>query len=157
RFCRCVVWVAGVMFVIPGVSVPGIAGVLLVIASLVLVTLERMPTTTDDWLSLGRTLTPFAFSMAAAMVGAFTLAWYLPNIPYANRLILPPPADDADTADILGAQPAPAPLLGAIGVAATALRPAGKVQFGEDFLDVVAEGDYVNAGSRVQVIEIEGN
>jgi membrane-bound ClpP family serine protease len=156
-FILGLVLIAVEIFVIPGVSVPGIAGVLLVIASLVLVTLERMPTTTDDWLSLGRTLTTFAFSMAAAMVGAFTLAWYLPNIPYANRLILPPPADDADTADILGAQPGHAALLGAIGVAATALRPAGKVQFGEDFLDVVAEGDYVNAGSRVQVIEIEGN
>ena len=48
-------------------------------------------------------------------------------------------------------------LLGAIGVAATPLRPSGKAQIGDDFLDVVAEGDYVAPGSRVQVIEIEGN
>jgi len=48
-------------------------------------------------------------------------------------------------------------LLGAIGVAVTTLRPSGKAQFGEEFLDVIAEGDYVNPGSRVQVIEIEGN
>jgi membrane-bound serine protease (ClpP class) len=50
-----------------------------------------------------------------------------------------------------------AALLGAIGVTATPLRPAGKVQFGEDFVDVVAEGSYVQPGTRVQVIEIEGN
>ena len=48
-------------------------------------------------------------------------------------------------------------MLGAIGVAATPLRPAGKAQIGDDFLDVVAEGDYVQPGSRIQVIEIEGN
>jgi membrane-bound serine protease (ClpP class) len=49
-------------------------------------------------------------------------------------------------------------LLGAIGVAATPLRPAGKVQFGDQFVDVVAEGGsgYVEPGTRVQVIEIEG-
>jgi membrane-bound serine protease (ClpP class) len=49
------------------------------------------------------------------------------------------------------------PLLGAVGVAATPLRPAGKVQFGDEFVDVVAEGGYVPPGARVQVVEIEGN
>lgn len=143
------------IFVIPGVSFPGIAGVLLVIFSLVLVTLEKMPETTQDWVNLGATMTTFGLSMAAALVGAVMLAWYLPNIPYANRLILQPPTDETESADTASATPH-AGLLGAIGVTATPLRPAGKVQFGEDFLDVVAEGDYVNAGVRVQVIEIEG-
>ena len=156
-FILGLVLIAVEIFVIPGISVPGIAGVLLVIVSLVLVTLERMPETTEDWVSLGHTLTTFALSMAVALVGAFTLAWYLPSIPYANRLILKPPPDDTDAEENLGAGPSYAALLGAIGVAATPLRPAGKVQFGEEFLDVVAEGDYVNAGCRVQVIEVEGN
>jgi membrane-bound serine protease (ClpP class) len=53
-------------------------------------------------------------------------------------------------------QPAPS-LLGAIGEAATPLRPAGKARFGDDFLDVVSEGDYVSPGARIQVVEIEGN
>ena len=37
------------------------------------------------------------------------------------------------------------------------LRPAGMAQFGERFVDVVTEGNFVPAGARVQVIEIEGN
>jgi membrane-bound serine protease (ClpP class) len=37
------------------------------------------------------------------------------------------------------------------------LRPAGKARFGDDFVDVIAEGSYVLPGARVQVIEIEGN
>ena len=49
------------------------------------------------------------------------------------------------------------PLLGAIGVAVSPLRPAGKMQFGDEFVDVVAEGGYIAPGTRVQVIEIEGN
>ena len=50
-----------------------------------------------------------------------------------------------------------AALLGAIGVAATTLRPAGMAQFGDQYIDVVAEGSYLPAGTRVQVVEIEGN
>ncbi len=44
-----------------------------------------------------------------------------------------------------------------IGIAETPLRPAGKARFGDDYLDVISEGDYIMPGSRVQVIEIEGN
>jgi membrane-bound serine protease (ClpP class) len=71
---------------------------------------------------------------------------------------VPPSEEDAPGEDsIAPATDARAALLGAIGVAATTLRPAGKARFGDDYLDVIAEGDYVNPGSRVQVIEIEGN
>ena len=50
-----------------------------------------------------------------------------------------------------------AALLGAVGTSATALRPAGMAQFGEAYIDVVSEGNYIPAGVRVQVVEIEGN
>jgi membrane-bound ClpP family serine protease len=156
-FILGLVLIAVEIFVLPGLGVTGITGLLLVIVSLVLVTLERMPETSQDWVNLGTTLITFALSMAAALVGAFMLAWYLPSIPYANRLILKPPTDDPEAEDVPNAVSTYAGLLGAIGIAATPLRPAGKAQFGEDYLDVIAEGDYVNLGSRVQVIEIEGN
>jgi membrane-bound ClpP family serine protease len=147
------------IFVLPGFGVTGISGILLVVASLVLVTLERMPETTQDWVNLGTRLSGFGISLVVAIIGAFVLAWYLPHLPYASRLVLVPPTEDEGTGDEAGG-PAPdarAALLGAIGVAATTLRPAGKARFGDDYLDVIAEGDYVNPGSRVQVIEIEGN
>src|SRR5207248_2071364 len=89
---------------------------------------------------------------------AVLLARYLPNIPYANRLLLKPQTETDGLEDGLDpVQSAFAALLGAIGVAATPLRPAGKVQFGDQFVDVVAEGSYIVPGTRVQVIEIEGN
>jgi membrane-bound serine protease (ClpP class) len=143
------------IFVFPGFGFPGIAGIVLLVSSLVLVTLERMPQTSQDWISLGTTFGTFGLSLVAAMVGAFLLAWYLPSIPYANRLVLQPPGEN-DLEDG-GHGPVNPALLGAIGVAATSLRPAGKAQIGDDFLDVIAEGDYVQPGGRVQVIEIEGN
>jgi membrane-bound ClpP family serine protease len=148
------------VFFLPGMAVFGISGVVLVVTSLVLVTLEKAPSTTAEWLDLGRTLSWYTLGLAAGIACAFLIARYLPQIPYANRLVLLPPTDRPEpqgdeSAGSSGA--APAALLGAIGEAATNLRPAGKARFGDDFLDVVAEGSYVNAGKRVQVIEIEGN
>jgi membrane-bound serine protease (ClpP class) len=146
------------IFVLPGFGVTGISGILLIVVSLVLVLLEQMPATSQEWLHVGGALTKVAIGLVAGLIGALTIARYLPHMPYANRLVLQPPVEDFDpgtetTAERLRA----ASLLGAIGVAATTLRPAGKAQFGDEFVDVVAEGDYVNAGARVQVIEIEGN
>jgi membrane-bound ClpP family serine protease len=148
------------VFFLPGMAVFGISGIVLVVASLVLVTLEKAPTTSRDWWSLGMTLTTYTFSLVGAIVAAFLVARYLPQIPYANRLVLVPPTERPEPADQARAGSAAevnAALLGAIGEAATTLRPAGMARFGDDYLDVVAEGSFVNAGKRVQVIEIEGN
>ena len=145
------------IFVLPGFGFTGISGVVLLVSSLVLVTLERMPQTSQDWVSLGATFGTFGLSLVAALAAAFLLAWYLPSIPYANRLVLLPPEEESAEHGAGQLTAAGTSLLGAIGVAATPLRPAGKAQIGDDFLDVVAEGDYVQPGSRVQVIEIEGN
>jgi membrane-bound serine protease (ClpP class) len=149
------------VFVMPGVAVVGLSGALLVVSSLVLVTLEKWPTTTAEWQSVGWTAISFTLSLVGSVVAAFILAWYLPNIPYVNRLILKPAGEDDGELPAEGTTAAGqtdySGLLGAIGTAATPLRPAGKVQFGDQFIDVLAEGNYVEIGTRVQVIEIEGN
>jgi membrane-bound serine protease (ClpP class) len=156
-FILGLVLIAIEIFVVPGFGVPGISGLVLLITSLALVTLERMPSTTGEWVALGSTLTTFGVALVAALIGAFAVAYYLPSIPGANRLVLKPPAENFYDDETGGPISAASSLLGAMGVAATPLRPAGKAQIGDDFLDVVAEGDYVEAGTRVQIIEIEGN
>jgi membrane-bound ClpP family serine protease len=147
------------VFVLPGLGVAGISGTVLVVLSLALVTLEKKPETREEWLGFGTTMASYGFSMMGAVVAALTLAWYLPSIPYLNRLVLKAPADeeggDETAADLVPAHLAS--LLGAIGVTITPLRPAGKVKFGDEYVDVVAESSYVQPGQRVQVIEIEGN
>jgi membrane-bound ClpP family serine protease len=147
------------IFVIPGFGVTGISGLLLVIGSIGLVAYGHWPRSNEEWIGYGQALGPFSISVLGALVSAFLLARYLPYIPYANRLMLRPHEENGEGGDELSEaiHPEMAALLGAIGVAATPLRPAGKVQFGDDFVDVVAEGNYVMPGTRVQVIEIEGN
>lgn len=49
-----------------------------------------------------------------------------------------------------------AALLGQEGRSLTVLRPAGSAEFGDQKFDVVTEGEFVAAGSRVKVIRVEG-
>jgi membrane-bound serine protease (ClpP class) len=147
------------IFVFPGTGVAGVSGTLLVVFSLALVALEKRPQTSEEWVGLLSMMAQFGLALVGAVLLAVLLASYLPHIPYLNRLILKPKTEPGEPGEGLpeAVRPETAALLGAIGVAATPLRPAGKVKFGDEYIDVVAEGAYVEAGTRVQVVEIEGN
>jgi len=147
------------IFVIPGFGVTGISGILLLLGSLALVAYGHWPQSSEDWAGLGSQVGPIGIGMLLAIGLAFLLARYLPSMPLFNRLMLHPPDEMGDGLDQEPGVTYPelAALLGAIGVAATPLRPAGKTKFGEEFIDVVAEGSYIEPGTRVQVIEVEGN
>lgn len=148
------------IFILPGFGVTGISGVLLLLISLGLVTLEKKPETSQEWISFGSTLGTFGLGLFGAVLVAMVVAWYLPHIPYASRLVLKPPSEEEELLEEDEVQVVHSEygrLLGAIGVAVTTLRPAGMARFGDDFVDVMAEGSYIHPGGRVQVVEIEGN
>jgi membrane-bound ClpP family serine protease len=148
------------IFVMPGFGFVGIAGILLMVIGLGLATVERMPHSESDWLELGAKFTQFGLGMILAGFTAILLARYLPSIPIANRMVLPPPGERTESGDEAPALPGveqAAALLGAVGTAATTLRPAGMARFGEQYVDVVTEGSFIPAGARLQVIEVEGN
>lgn len=147
------------LFILPGFGVCGISGILLILGSLGLVVYGHWPQDGSEWGALTRKLAPFGMVLMGSVALTILLARYLPSIPYVKGLLLRPQSEDAEGGDVAAdsRRESMMALLGAIGVAATPLRPAGKVQFGEQYVDVVAEGSYVVPGTRVQVIEIEGN
>ena len=145
------------VFVVPGLGFSGVAGAVLMSVGLLLVTLEHWPTNQDEWTQLGSTFGTLAIGIGLAVIGAVALTWSLPNIPFLNKMVLKPPSAEVEHAMSMSMSHSGAvDLLGAMGVAVTPLRPSGKAQFGGQFLDVIAEGDYVAPGGRVQVIELEG-
>lgn len=145
------------IFVLPGFGVCGISGILFLLAGLGLVTMEKVPDSTADWVAFGTRTSYYLFAMIGALVIAFLIAKVLPQMPVANRLMLAPPPDaPASTAPELPGASEAAELLGAIGTTTTALRPAGVVRFGDKFVDVVSDGGFIPTGTRVQVIAVEG-
>lgn len=143
------------VFVVPGFGFTGVSGVALMFLGLLLMTLENWPNEQEEWKDFGASFGTLAASALLAVVGAVALTWSLPNVPFLNRMILKPPSEPVANALSLS-NSGVNDLIGAIGVAVTPLRPSGKAQFGGQFHDVLAEGDYVAPGSRVQVVEIEG-
>ena len=55
----------------------------------------------------------------------------------------------------IGVDMTPSYYVGFEGVAVTDMRPAGKVQIGNDEFDAVAVLGFVNAGTRVKVVKYE--
>jgi membrane-bound serine protease (ClpP class) len=148
------------IFIIPGFGVTGFSGILLVLAGLALATVEHLPQTSGEYVDFGLKLLQLGLGLVGSTIAAFVVARYLPSIPYANRLVLAPPGEKEGVEDATaasGAYESLAALLGTVGTSATALRPAGMALFGDAYVDVVSEGNYIPAGARVQVIEIEGN
>lgn len=146
------------IFVLPGFGAPGVVGALCVLSGLALVTMQQVPQTLSEWGEAASKMAQYLVALVVAIGASLYIAKFLPNIPGANRLLLTPPTDkgDAAAATMLPGMEQAASLLGAIGTCNTALRPAGVVRFGEQFVDVVSEGDYIPPGARVQVIEVEG-
>src|SRR5699024_5652776 len=48
-------------------------------------------------------------------------------------------------------------LIGAYGTAVTGMRPAGTMLYGDERIDVVSEGAFIDKDSHVKVINVEGN
>ena len=46
---------------------------------------------------------------------------------------------------------------GDIGRALSTIKRAGKAEFGETIVDVVAQGESINEGSKVEIVEIDGD
>jgi membrane-bound serine protease (ClpP class) len=165
-----VLFVSGVMFVlaeiylIPGFGVAGVSGFLLMVAGMLLASQDFViPNSTRQVGTLLTTGAVLAGSAIVFVVIAITLTRYLGDIPILNRLALKPPSADQETVAFDRDKNAPAETkdyvvaVGDWGVAESTLRPAGKAAFGDQYLDVVADGSFIDKGQQVRVIEISGN
>lgn len=165
-FAAGLIFLAMELFVIPGFGVAGISGILLLIASVVMASQTFVIPHTGRELNL--MLTQFGIvltSGVAFLVAATMFSRYLGAIPLARSLVLELP--QGSTVD--GGAPAkektvgdPIPSVGLVGVgdqgvADSALRPAGKARFGQQYVDVVSEGIFIDRGKPVRVVQISGN
>jgi membrane-bound serine protease (ClpP class) len=139
------------VFVIPGFTITGVAGVIALLASL-------------GMTLVGAGATPFVFvnafgrvaaSLLLAGVGAFVLLRFLPKLPFGRRLVLEIGMNahegyvSAPTSDQLW--------LGRIGTALSPMRPAGIAEIDGTRVDVVSEGGFIEAGAPIEVTRVDGN
>jgi len=146
------------LFVLPGFGVSGLTGLLLIVVSLILASQDFViPQTGVQWETLGRTLIVVAGSGAVVVVGTVVLSSYFGTIPLVNQLALKPPPPDVVKEGAAGATEGAGLNLGDTGTAESLLRPAGKARFGDRFVDVITDGEFVEKGSAVKIVELGGN
>ena len=47
--------------------------------------------------------------------------------------------------------------VGDVGEVVSTLRPAGKAKFGQVIVDVIAEAEFLEQGTLVEIVQIQGN
>jgi membrane-bound serine protease (ClpP class) len=147
------------LFLLPGFGVFGLTGILLMVSSIVLASQTFvLPQGPREWQQLATNLGSMVFAFASLFAFAYLVSKYLPHVPLLNRVVLQPDlAMDGAPYSATIALSEWSDLVGRAGVAMTTLRPAGRAQFGDQFVDVVTEGAYIDAGAPVEVIEVTGN
>lgn len=145
------------IFVLPGTALPGIAGMLCIVAALVLAMVERYPggPRWPGWSALQWPVTQVLLEVTGSLAVMAVLARFLPQTPLFRKMEL---AATTSTAEgYTSARDAAESLLGATGVAETQLRPAGKGRFGGQLVDIVTEGDLIEKGAAIRITEVEGS
>ena len=145
------------LFIHPGTILPGLIGALLVAVSIVWAMVDRYPGAPliPD---AGMLLVPLLKLAAAAVLASaaiYFLAKHLPQSSFFHGLVL-------SRRNPVGAALSPTQSeytrlsAGAQGVARSILRPSGKADFGGELYDVITEGQFVDPGTPVRVVAVEG-
>ena len=141
------------IFVIPGFGVAGILGIIFVIASLFLALIGgSLPFVDTQQVSIA--VIQLASALVAAILLIILLARFLPKSTVFSRLVLSN-EENADKGFV--SSKSLSELIGREGKALTTLRPAGMADFNGEKIDVVADGDYVQQGSKLKVLRVEGS
>ena len=142
------------VFIIPGFGVAGIAGILVLVAGMVLTQLPVF-----EAIELGA-VSGAVMRLALSLIGAILLSLVfmraLPRFSTFNRLVL-----QTDTAAADGYVSSDTghddELLGREGTTLTELRPVGVGLFDGQRLDVITEGEFVQAQRAVKIVEARGS
>jgi membrane-bound serine protease (ClpP class) len=178
NWVEVVLFVVGVLlllvelFLLPGFGIAGVLGIILVFAG-VFGMLVRNPPDKFPWPqgAIGWSeFTSGVLSLCLGVIGFVVVAWlimkYLPRteIDFLSRLFLVPTSAGPGQGTAMAvsmttpsADRAMSIKAGDVGQVVSTLRPTGKAKFGDSIVDVVAQADFLEKGTQVEIVQIHGN
>ena len=133
----------GIEMVVPGFSVPGISGIVCLIAGVFLLA---------DTVMEGFFITVIVLALLGILMAV--MLYLLSKGKFLSPIILE--EEQKSTEGYLSSSDLKY-LLGKKGVAMTDLRPTGVGQIDGINFDVISEGNYISAGEPVEIIKVEGS
>lgn len=159
-----IVLILAELFLIPGLGIAGISGLLLLLLGLVGTFVPNAP---GHLLPRSGQETDAAFvgiatvlaGLFAALVGGYFLSKQMRSFPILGRLVLTDvsPRSDSPSGSVFSAMSraaAGAPAVGDVGVVVMPLRPSGKAEFEGRLLDVSTDEGFIERGAAVRVVEV---
>ena len=156
------------IFVLPGFGIAGALGIIFILAGLFGMLIRNppdklpWPQTQLDWQLFTNGVLGLLFGSVGFAVLAWLLTKYLPRLQFLSGLILTPAAakQGGEIEVSMTAPPERETIsvnVGDLGEVVSTLRPAGKAKFGDAIIDCVAEAEFLDKGTKVEIIEIHGN
>ena len=162
-FVAGLLFLATELFIIPGFGIPGLMGILLMLASFILACQDFVVPTnsvqTDQFLWSFVTL---AGSSIAFIAVAIFVTKRVGTMPLLKGLVLEAPAVDTAPAEkenrkSATAQTHPEISVGDWGKSESVLRPAGRAIFAGRSFDVISDGGFIKPDEQVKIIRIQGS
>ncbi len=155
-------------FILPGFGIAGMLGIICVLVGLFGMLIKNPPNRVPwpdspaNWDIFMDGLMGLSFGFVGFVILAWILTKYMPKLQFLSGLILVPAVAKQGT-EMEISMTAP-PELGTVGVnvgdigqVVSILRPTGKASFGDAIVDVVAEAEFLDKGTQVEIIKIHGN
>lgn len=152
-FAIGVVLLMAEIFVIPGFGVAGVGGLLLVVFSLGAALIGNVGLDFPSSGAVSSAVTTMAITLVLLVLLMFSLGRYMPKSQHLSQLVLVPDMGSGDgytSAESLDV------LSGKVGTALTPLRPSGAALLEGQRIDVITAGEYLAAGTSVQVVRVRG-
>jgi membrane-bound serine protease (ClpP class) len=164
---EALLFVAGVscllleIFVIPGFGIFGLGGGAMVLASVVLASQTSKSFIPQNDYQRDQLLTSLS-TVALACIGMIAIAILLRHrLPrsrlFGNFMLEPPAGEEAETIRRREALVDFRGLVGNRGTTTTQLTPCGKARFGDLLVDVIADGEVIDRGAAIEVVEVRGS
>ena len=139
------------IFVIPGFGIAGVVGLALLLGTLFSSMIGHLPTAED----LSRATSAMAISMVLSVAGSVLLFKLIPRNRSLSNLVLF--AEESRAKGFEVTVESERGLVGMRGLSISGLRPSGVAEINGRRIDVVSDGDYIEAGRSVVVHAVDGN
>jgi membrane-bound serine protease (ClpP class) len=140
------------IFVFPGTVVLGALGAALMFLGLIMAMVDVYPGM-PAIPSLPQLKVPLQ-GMAMAIFGSLAVAWilsrFLPRTTIYSELVS---HSASGVTSVEAAERVQKSRMGQVGVAVSILRPGGKARFGEEIIDVITQGEMIEPGAAVRVVD----
>jgi membrane-bound serine protease (ClpP class) len=144
------------IFVLPGFGIVGVLGILCCFGALLLsFQTFILPNSQEQVNALMMNVFRITLSLGLDILALVVIARFLPESAPLRRLSIATVQKAEEGYSV--AIPSFAKLVGQEGVASSQLRPAGRATINRESYDVVTQGDFIEVGQKIKVLEVQGN